>query len=709
MPPDFTTLQSIPGAIWLGTAEGFCEFANEALARTLGVSPTELLGLGWREFLPSEDRQEILTRLAGYAKLQKTFRTRLRLVSSARIRTFRAEGTVLRPQQSELPLILLSLEDITYAVRASFRRQMRSEQLRICFEHTPVGMAFLDTALQVVRANPFLHPLFSASPSAIEGHLLSELLAKLMEPAAVNEVIRVCQHTLQTGSAHVLTAWPMGRFPGTSRLRFADWEIRRIDTTENIPVGVLLTVSDITSAHEYRTELSRAQESLELRVLERTTELAAANRIIEDRARQQASVAELGAKALSGTDTQILIEEAASTILSILHVDFCSIRELTPDHEHLVLRGAAGWPKEVCLDRLRAGTRSQSGFTIFNGTPVTVADMDTETRFEISPSVRSSGCKSSASVALAFEKEAFGAIGVFTLRPRSFSKEDMDYLQAVANVLAAAIQRQRAEEGLHFAREQAEDANRAKSEFLSRMSHELRTPLNAILGFAQLLEIDAPGLSQIESIGHITRAGKHLLTLINEVLDIARIEASRMELTLEPIELSDFLSPCLELMQPLAALRGVTLRFAPPLKPVYIRADRQKLNQVVLNLLSNAIKYNHPGGEVELQVVPGELTSRLRVTDTGPGIPKEKHPDLFTPFQRLGAEKSEVEGTGLGLSLCKGLLNAMDGAIGLDCALGKGCVFWAELPCAHPSDPPQLRLEPALNSGNPATERNAKL
>jgi hypothetical protein len=132
--------------------------------------------------------------------------------------------------------------------------------------------------------------------------------------------------------------------------------------------------------------------------LERTTALAGATRTIEDRAGQQASVAKLGAKALSGMPPSTLIEDAASTIVSILGVDFCSIRELTPYHENLVLRGTAGWPKEVQLDRLRAGTRSQSGFNILNGTPVVVEDMDSEPRFEISPLVRSSGCRSSSSV-----------------------------------------------------------------------------------------------------------------------------------------------------------------------------------------------------------------------------------------------------------------------------------------------------------------------
>lgn len=682
----------------MGDASGFCEFANESLARSLGVPLGSILGIGWQQLLPSEDRVPLLARLSQLASHRQSFRTRIRVLTSARMRTLKAHGIVLNAQDNtSKPRILLTLHDITYTQRVSFRRQLRAEQLRVCFEQTPVGMAFLDTSFRIVRANPFLSPLLCVGRSPLEGRPLEEILAELIHAESWSELLRACSLTLENGSPHVLSAWPLGKLSG-GRIRFTDWEIRRIETTENIPIGLLLTISDVTRTHEYQEELSRAHENLEQRVQERTTELARANTIIKDRANQQATVAELGAKALSGVPSQTLFEEASQLILSILHVDFCSIRELTPDHQHLILRGAAGWPPEIRLDRLSAGTQSQSGFTILSHDPVIVEDMDTESRFEISQSAKDTRSKSSVSVALSFEKRPFGTISAFSRERRKFTKEDTDFLLAVANVLAASIQRQRAEEGLRKAREQAEGANRAKSEFLSRMSHELRTPLNAILGFAQLLEMDAPNPRQKESISHIGRAGKHLLGLINEVLEISRIEASQLELLLEPVELSGFIQPCLELLAPLAARTSIQILFKPSPSPTYVRADRQKLKQVVLNLLSNAIKYNRPDGRVNVEIKLGKSSTRFLVSDTGPGISDENRAQLFTPFHRLGAEKSEIEGSGLGLSLCKRLLEAMQGSIGLEPPTSEGCVFWAELPNAHPSDPSEKRLETAQES-----------
>ncbi len=693
--PHLETLQLTPCPLWLGDASGFCEFVNPALAHSLGVPPESLLEHRWQALLPSENRLPLLERLASLAHRGRPFKTRLRLLSSARIRTFKVSGTCIPAAPEALPRLLLTLQDVTYTERVSFRRQLRSEQLRVCFEQTPVGMAFLDNELRVIRANPFLGPLLCSGENTLEGRLLADLVQPLIPPDSQTQLLQICTQTLELGRPHVLNAWPLNSPVFPQSPRFTEWEIRRIETTENIPIGILLTVSDVTRAHHLHEELARAHESLEVRVRERTTELAKANSVIQDQAHQKAAVAELGEKALSGTAVPSLFEEAAQRILPILRADFCSIRELTADHQQLILRSAAGWPPEIRLESLSAGTLSQSGFTILSREPVYVEDMASETRFRVSDSVRKSGSNSSVSVLLSLEGRPFGTLSVFSKSRRKFTKEDADFLLAVSNVLAAALQRQRAEEGLRLAREQAEQANRAKTEFLSRMSHELRTPLNAILGFAQLLELDDPNPAQKESISHITRAGKHLLGLINEVLEISRIEALQIELLLEPVELGGLLQPCIELLQPLANKNAIQIQFACPNAPIHARADRQKLRQVVLNLLSNAIKYNRPNGLVSIAILPADDSVCLLFSDTGPGIPEHKRIHLFTPFHRLGAESSAIEGSGLGLSLCKNLLEAMDGSIQLESNPGQGCVFTARLPLAHPSDPPVKRIESA--------------
>ncbi len=243
-------------------------------------------------------------------------------------------------------------------------------------------------------------------------------------------------------------------------------------------------------------------------------------------------------------------------------------------------------------------------------------------------------------------------------------------------------------------------ANRGKSEFLSRMSHELRTPLNSILGFAQLLELDDLTSAQYESLRHISRAGSHLLELINEILDMARIDAGKLDLSLEPVSLDEVVREVAVLMQPQAEQFDVAVDVASIRAP-HVNADRQRLRQAITNLVSNAIKYNRRGGLVRIH---GDATSagrvRLTVTDTGPGIPHDRQGAVFAPFERLGAEQTTVEGTGVGLTLAKRVIEAMGGAIGFDSNVGLGSTFWIELDAVHESvvvaEAEPTRVEPTV-------------
>ena len=281
-------------------------------------------------------------------------------------------------------------------------------------------------------------------------------------------------------------------------------------------------------------------------------------------------------------------------------------------------------------------------------------------------------------------------------------------VEAERELLNQALKEKNVE--LERARAAAEKANLAKSEFLSSMSHELRTPLSAILGFAQLMESGAPPPTPLQkrSTDQILKAGWYLLELINEILDLALIESGKLSLSVEPISLTEVVKECQTMIEPQAQKRAIALTFSDFDKPLHVQADRTRLKQVLINLLSNAIKYNRAGGTVVVEHVesaPGRL--RISVRDGGEGLSPEKVMQLFQPFNRLGQEASAEEGTGIGLVVCKRLVELMGGTIGAESQAGEGSVFWIDLKLttaakeSHLSDDPHLAPPAAILPGAP--------
>jgi len=249
------------------------------------------------------------------------------------------------------------------------------------------------------------------------------------------------------------------------------------------------------------------------------------------------------------------------------------------------------------------------------------------------------------------------------------------------------------ERALREQTERAESASQAKSEFLARMSHELRTPLNSIIGFSQLLDLEGLDPRQHDHVSHVLKAARHLLELIDEVLELARIETGRLPVSPEPVALADAVREAVELVAPLAGEHDIALDYDTDglAHNEHVRADRHRLEQVLLNVLTNAIKYNRPGGRVDVSfTVTNDGRIRTTISDTGIGIESERLTKLFEPFERLGAEFTEVQGTGLGLALSRGLLEAMGGTIEIHSTPGTGTTVTIELAIAQrPEDQPR--------------------
>lgn len=314
---------------------------------------------------------------------------------------------------------------------------------------------------------------------------------------------------------------------------------------------------------------------------------------------------------------------------------------------------------------------------------------------------------------LAYHRAPSGALEVRTgtgrhLRVTETKTAEQGTVATIADVTDDVL----GAEALRAARAAAEQASAAKSEFLSSMSHELRTPLNAILGFAQLLERDRKrplDERQLERLGHVLRGGEHLLRLIDDVLDLSRIEAGRIAVSIEPVSVTAVIRDAVTTLEPMAARAGIAIEIDEWTGEPQVLADRTRLAQILMNYGSNAIKYGKSGGRVTFAVSVADLARvRIAVSDDGIGIPIDKQAKLFEPFQRAGQEAGPIEGTGIGLAIAKRLAEMMRSRIGFTSEVGRGSEFWVEIPvhrttaAAMPTEVP--KSESSLASG-PARHR----
>jgi PAS domain S-box-containing protein len=430
---------------------------------------------------------------------------------------------------------------------------------------------------------------------------------------------------------------------------------------------------------------------------------------LETQVARQRALAELGRSALEAEDLDQLLRRAAMLVLRVLSVEFSSVLELQPDGSSLLLRAGSGWGEKIVgRAEMAIGTGSQAGYTLLASGPVVVEDLRTELRFRASPILLDHGVVSGVSVVVGESHRPWGVLAAHSTARRSFNDDDVQFLETVASIVAAAVERRNAEEHIQrlnadleilvsertaelgilnreLARrnEELAKASRLKSEFLARMSHELRTPMNAIIGFSDLLAEQSEGaLNDIYAryVMHIREGARHLLDLINDVLDLSKIEAGRIELMQQTFPAAEALEEVLSVIMPLAEIKKISIA-AEISGELTIHADRTRFKQILYNLLSNAVKFTPEGGGVAVDSVrETDGAVRFSVSDNGIGIPPEEQEAIFDEFHQVGAASSAKEGTGLGLAITRKLVELHGGKIWVESEAGKGSRFCFTVP-----------------------------
>ena len=421
------------------------------------------------------------------------------------------------------------------------------------------------------------------------------------------------------------------------------------------PIGAISLTQTRRSGRTFDDESRRLAEELAARAA-LAIENARLYSALAARERQQAAVARLGQLALTEQELPPLFEAVVAELASVLDVPFVELLELAPDRRSLLLVAGVGWRAGVVgTETVRAGARSQAGFTLAEGRPVVVTDLRTESRFTPPPLLAGHAVVSGMTVAVHGTPTAWGVLGVHTGYPRRFTEDDVNFLVAVTNVLAGAIDRRRRTE----AEREAQDINRA---FIGVVSHELRTPITTIYGGAKMLRrLDADDRERAGILTDLEADAERLYRLTEDLLVLTRLERRDLEVASEPVLLSRLIERVVASEMKRWPMMEAQVELPVELDPV--AGEDNYVEQVLRNLIGNAAKYSPAGSTIEVVVEPEGEEVAVRICDRGPGIRDEDPERLFSLFYRSPATAQQASGAGIGLFVCRELVRAMGGRI----------------------------------------------
>jgi signal transduction histidine kinase len=400
------------------------------------------------------------------------------------------------------------------------------------------------------------------------------------------------------------------------------------------------------------------------------------------------ALGEVGRAVSSTLDLETVLTRIVSHAVQLSGTDGGAIYEFEEQSEEFLLRATDHMEDEL-ITALRAHPPKLGdgvvGRAASSREPIQIPDISEEHGYPLRMReiLARFGFRASLAIPLLREDRIIGGLVVRRKSTGEFRPEVIELLKTFATQSALAIQNARLFREIEDKGRQIEAANRHKSEFLANMSHELRTPLNAIIGFSEVLldpSLKVTEEEQSQFLTDVLSSGKHLLNLINEILDLSKIEAGRMELQIEPALLSDVLDAVQSTIRPLAGKKGIDLRFESDSDIDAFPMDGARIKQVLLNLVGNAVKFTPEGGRVWVRADAVNGAVRVEVGDTGPGIPSQQHDQIFLEFQQAGTEAGKPEGTGLGLALAKKFVEMHGGKVWLESEVGKGSRFFFMLP-----------------------------